>query len=280
MTDVIERLPILPERIEGLAEIAGNLSWSWNRHARALFGAVDRPLWRQYRHNPVALLRHVTSERLEECANDAEFIAAYDIVMGELGREKSRDGTWFAVTYPNAGANPVAYFSAEFGLHNSVPIYSGGLGLLAGDQCKAASDLGLPFVAVGPFYTKGYFDQRLRLDGWQEDCDEQNDPSVTPLVPLRAPTGESHLAIVEADGRKVYVGAWRIMAGRVPIYLLDTDLEENHPDDRQLLHKLYAGGQELRLRQEWILGVGGVRVLRTLGINPGPFTGITATPTP
>jgi starch phosphorylase len=269
MTDINDRFPILPERIEGLAAMAGNLSWSWNRRARSLFGAVDRPLWRQYRHNPVALLRHITSDRLEECAKDPEFVAAYDLVMAELGREKTRDGTWFATTFPEVGPAPVAYFSAEFGLHNSVPIYSGGLGLLAGDQCKAASDLGVPFVAVGPFYTKGYFDQRLRLDGWQEDSDAQNDPANTPLVPLRAPTGENHLAIVEADGRQVYVGAWRIMAGRIPIYLLDTDLDENHPDDRQLLHKLYAGGQELRLRQEWILGVGGVRVLRTLGIHPG-----------
>ena len=269
MNDVADRFPILPERINGLAQIAGNLSWSWNRRARALFGALDQPLWRRSRHNPVALLRQVTSERFEECANDPEFLEAYDLVVAELRRENTREGTWFAATFQEVSAGPVAYFSAEFGLHNSVPIYSGGLGMLAGDQCKAASDLGIPFVAVGPFYTKGYFDQRLRLDGWQEDSDEHFDRVITPLVRLRAPTGELHLAIVEADGRQVYVGAWRIMAGRVPIYLLDTDLAENHPDDRQLLHKLYAGGKELRLRQEWILGVGGVRVLRTLGIDPG-----------
>jgi starch phosphorylase len=149
-----------------------------------------------------------------------------------------------------------------------VPIYSGGLGVLAGDHCKASSDLGVPLVAVGLFYTRGYFDQQLRLDGWQEDSDDRFDPKITPIEPLVSERGESHLATVEADGRTIYVGAWRMAVGRVPIFLLDTDLEENHPDDRQLLHQLYAGGVELRLRQEWILGVGGVRVLRALGIQP------------
>ena len=268
MHEYSDRFPSLPERIEGLADVAMNVSWSWNRRARALFGLVDRPMWRRSRHNPVELLRQVPAERLLSCAIDPEFIAAYDSVLGELARERSREGTWFATTYPGFEPGPVAYFSAEFGLHNSVPIYSGGLGLLAGDHCKAASDLGVPLVAVGLFYTLGYFDQRLRIDGWQEDGDERYDLHATPLVPLRAPTGERYLATLEADGRRVHVGAWRIMAGRIPIYLLDTDLEENHPDDRRLLHQLYAGGPELRLRQEWILGVGGVRVLRKLGIEP------------
>jgi starch phosphorylase len=163
----------------------------------------------------------------------------------------------------------VAYFCAEFGLHNSVPIYSGGLGVLAGDHCKAASDLGVPLVGVGLFYRNGYFDQRLRLDGWQEDSDVEYDITLTPLVPVTGNRQEPFLTVVETSGRPVHVRAWRVMVGRVPLYLLDTNLELNHPDDRALMNKLYAGGPDLRLRQEWILGVGGVRVLRALGINPG-----------
>ncbi|HEY9014380.1 MAG TPA: alpha-glucan family phosphorylase, partial [Gemmatimonadales bacterium] len=153
--------------------------------------------------------------------------------------------------------------------HNSVPIYSGGLGVLAGDHCKAASDLGVPLVGVGLFYRKGYFDQRLTLDGWQEDSDEEYDVSATPLVPVPGPNRQPWLTTVQTSGRPVHVRAWEMKVGRVPIYLLDTNLEANHPDDRGLMNKLYAGGPELRLRQEWILGVGGVRVLRAMGIDPG-----------
>src|SRR5207237_901368 len=157
------------------------------------------------------------------------------------------------------------------GLHASVPIYSGGLGVLAGDQCKAASDLGVPLVGVGLFYTKGYSDQRLRLDGWQEDAEERFDVAATPLERVRGPKGDPCLATVRLSGRPVSVGAWRVMVGRVPILLLDTDLEQNDAADRGLSHRLYAGGPDLRLRQEWILGVGGVRVLRTLGYDPAAW---------
>src|SRR2546422_7673310 len=139
---------------------------------------------------------------------------------------------------------------------------------LAGDQCKAASDLGVPLVGVGLFYTKGYSDQRLRLDGWQEDAEERFAVAATPLEPVRGPKGDPCLATVRLSGRHVSVGAWRVMVGRVPILLLDTDLAQNDPADRGLSHRLYAGGPDLRLRQEWILGVGGVRVLRALGYDP------------
>src|SRR5439155_15463639 len=171
-------------------------------------------------------------------------------------------GTWFATSYPALVERPVAYFCAEFGLHNSVPIYSGGLGVLAGDHCKAASDLGVPLLGVGLFYTKGYTDQRLRLDGWQEDADERVDLTATPLERVLGPGGDRCLATVLMSGRQVRVGVWRIMVGRVPIFLLDTDHEANDPPDRELSHRLYAGGPDMRVRQEWILGVGGVRVLR------------------
>jgi starch phosphorylase len=262
------RIPYLPTRVEGLAELAMNLWWSWSREARILFRSIDEPLWHLTRHNPLELLCRVDPARIAVCASDSDFLRRYDEVMARMGHETTSHDTWFAHAYPNLDGRPVAYFCAEFGLHNSVPIYSGGLGILAGDHCKAASDLGVPLVGVGLFYRKGYFDQRLRLDGWQEDSDVEYDVSLTPLEPVAGQRQQPWLTTVETFGRPVHVRAWRMAVGRVPIYLLDTNLEANHPEDRALMNKLYAGGPELRVRQEWILGVGGVRVLRALGIEP------------
>jgi starch phosphorylase len=261
-------IPYLPARIEGLAPLAKNLWWSWNREARGLFRSIDPPLWGMTRHNPLELLCRVDPERIAACASDSDFLRRYDEVMTRLQHETSSRDTWFTHSYGDLDGRPVAYFCAEFGLHSSVPIYSGGLGVLAGDHCKAASDVGIPLVGVGLMYMKGYFDQRLRLDGWQEDSDDEYDISLTPLEPVSGSQGRPYLTTVETSGRPVHVRAWRMMVGRVPIYLLDTNLELNHPDDRGLMNKLYAGGPELRVRQEWILGVGGVRVLRALGVNP------------
>ena len=262
------RIPYLPARIEGLAAVAMNLWWSWSREARGLFQCIDEPLWRDTRHNPLELLCRVDPARIAACASDSDFLRRYDDVMERMAREADHGDTWFARNYPDLNGRPVAYFCAEFGLHNSVPIYSGGLGVLAGDHCKSASDLGVPLVGVGLFYRKGYFDQRLTLDGWQEDSDVEYDVSATPLVPVAGSIHQPWLTTVETFGRPVHVRAWKMMVGRVPIYLLDTNLEANHPEDRGLMNKLYAGGLELRLRQEWILGVGGVRVLRAMGIDP------------
>src|SRR6266699_3321029 len=261
----------LPERIGGLAGVAANLSWSWNRNARALFRLLDAALWHLTRHNPIELLRRVDAARLAACAADPEFLRLYDAVAAAAARDATCAGTWFAASYPEFVNRPIAYFCAEFGLHASVTIYSGGLGVLAGDQCKAASDLGVPLVGVGLFYTKGYSDQRLRLDGWQEDAEERFDVAATPLQPVRGPKGDPCLATVRLSGRSVSIGAWRVMVGRVPIFLLDTDLAQNDPADRGLSHRLYAGGPDLRLRQEWVLGVGGVRVLRALGYDPAAW---------
>ena len=263
------RIPYLPARIEGLSTVAMNLWWSWSREARGLFESIDKPLWRATRHNPLELLCRVDPARIAACASDSDFLRRYDDVMERMAHEANDGETWFAQNYPDLNGRPVAYFCAEFGLHSSVPIYSGGLGVLAGDHCKAASDLGVPMVGVGLFYRKGYFDQRLTLDGWQEDSDVEYDVSATPLVTVAGSNHQPWLTTVESFGRPVHVRAWRMMVGRVPIYLLDTNLEANHPDDRGLMNKLYAGGPELRLRQEWILGVGGVRVLRAMGIDPG-----------
>ena len=262
------KIRALPAPLEGLATLALNLSWSWNREARALFKTIDDTLWHVRRHNPIRFLNEVDPERLAVVAADEEFVAELARLTTWMAGERTSDQTWFGIRHPDLRERPVAYFCAEFGLHNSVPIYSGGLGILAGDHCKAASDLGVPLVGLGLFYQRGYFDQRIRLDGWQEDGDEEVDPAILPIAPLTGAKGAPYVAVVQTFGRPVYVRAWTLRVGRVPIYLLDTDLEENHPDDRALLKKLYGGGEDLRLRQEWILGVGGVRVLRALGIEP------------
>ncbi|MEO6447158.1 MAG: alpha-glucan family phosphorylase [Gemmatimonadaceae bacterium] len=266
-----DKIPYLPERIEGLGLVATNLAWSWSRDARALFAMVDEPLWHLTRHNPIAILRRVDPERLSVCARDPRFLDLYDRVMKEYYRVQSFDDTWFSDKHADLRDKRVAYFCAEFGLHASVPIYSGGLGVLAGDHCKSSSDLGIPLVGVGLYYTRGYFDQKLRLDGWQEDSDEQFDVANTPLTQVLGPSGESYLTKVCTFGRDIYVSAWRMMVGRVPVYLLDTNLQQNDPTDRDLTSKLYTGGPDVRLRQEWILGVGGVRVLRAVGIQPAAW---------
>lgn len=262
------QIPYLPARIEGLAELATNLAWSWHRDARSLFEQIDEILWHQVRHNPLELLRRADPSRIASCASNPAYLALYDRVITKFREEMGDAPGWFSTEFPDKATVPIAYFCAEFGLHSSVPIYSGGLGVLAGDHCKSASDLHVPLVGIGLFYRKGYFDQQLRLDGWQESSDVQFDIAATPLEQLTSPSGQAWLTVVRTSGRDVRVGAWRMMVGRVPVYLLDTDFKENHPDDRVLVSKLYDGGPTHRLRQEWVLGVGGVRVLRALGIVP------------
>lgn len=271
MPFIREKVPYLPERIEGLGAIASNLSWSWNRNARTLFSLLDETLWHLTRHNPLAMLRRVDPSRLSECARHPEFLDLYDRVLEDFTREQSVHGTWYHEEFRDVGERTIAYFCAEFGLHNSVPIYSGGLGVLAGDHCKASSDLGIPLVGIGLYYQRGYFDQKLRLDGWQEDSDEQFDVANTPLEQVFGPSREPYLTKVSTFGRDIFVAAWRMHVGRVPVYLLDTNLEQNDEADRDLTTKLYTGGPEVRLRQEWILGVGGVRVLRAVGVAPAAW---------
>jgi starch phosphorylase len=261
----------LPPRLVGLTQLAHNVAWSWNREARNLFREIDEARWHRLRHNPIVLLQQVPTARLEALAANPEFCARYDRVMRWLAAERSDEHTWYARTYPELRERPIAYFCAEFGFHDSVPIYSGGLGVLAGDHCKSASDLGVPLVGLGIFYRDGYFDQRIRPDGWQEDSPDTFDLDSVPIHPVPGIGGERYLTTVNTFGRDVHIRVWRMMVGRVAVYLLDSDLEENHVDDRPLLSKLYAGGPALRLRQEWLLGVGGVRVLRALGIAPSAW---------
>jgi starch phosphorylase len=272
MPPLRDTIPALPERLAGLVNLAHNLAWSWHRQARALFRRIDEPLWRASHHNPIAVLRGASRERFEVLARDADFCSHYDAVMAWFAIETNTIAGWFPDHYPDISADrPVAYFCAEFGLHASVPIYSGGLGILAGDHCKSASDLAVPFVGIGLFYKKGYFDQRITPLGWQEDSDAHFDPASTPLVPLAGADDTPWITVLNTFGRAVHIGVWTMKVGRAPLFFLDTDLELNHEDDRTLTSKLYSGGAELRLRQEWILGTGGVRVLRALGITPGAW---------
>jgi starch phosphorylase len=267
MNAALQNIPPLPTPIAGLGQIAMNLAWSWNRDAVELFGRIDRLLWSLYRHDPVRLLQKVDPAELERCAADAEFVAMYERVLGSMTLLESDEGTWFRERYPDAAEGPVAYFCAEFAVHDSIPIYSGGLGILAGDHVKSASDLGIPMVGVGLLYARGYFDQHFDADGWQMHQDEVFDPERMPLTRLHAEEGPG-LASVELEGRTVELGAWEMRVGRTRVYLLDSDLDVNEPEDRDLTAYLYGSGEELRLKQEWILGVGGVRVLTALNIEP------------
>ncbi len=265
------RVTALPPRLEGLQTLAMNLAWSWNREARALFRDIDESLWQKLSHNPLLLLQQVDPIRLADLATDEAFMARFDRQLQWLDAESSSQHTWYTRHFPDLQGKPIAYFCAEFGIHNSVPIYSGGLGVLAGDHVKTASDLGVPLVAVGILYRNGYFDQHIRPDGWQEDSDNRFEISSTPMTPIPGLNGARHLVTVPTFGRDVHIRVWRMNVGRVPVYLLDSDIPENHPDDRPLLSKLYAGGPALRLRQEWLLGVGGVRALRAMGIAPAAW---------
>lgn len=261
----------MPDRIGRLTEFTNNLSWTWHRDARALFRQIDLGLWRRTHHNPVDLLLRVPLERLDDLSRNTAFLERYDAVCETVDRELTNADTWFVRAHPRLARQPIAYFCAEFGLHESVPIYSGGLGVLAGDHCKAASDLGVPLIGVGLLYARGYFDQRVDTDGWQEAGEVNFDAARTPLERIAGPGDRPWLTWIFSSGRKVFVGAWRLRVGRVSLYLLDTDLEENDPQDRELSHQLYAGGVDHRLRQEGLLGIGGVRVLDALDIEPAAW---------
>ncbi|MBI4371225.1 MAG: alpha-glucan family phosphorylase [Elusimicrobia bacterium] len=261
----------LPARLARLKDLAYNLWWSWHPEARVLFKEIDRSLWAEAHHNPVALLRRCAPARLEELAADAGFLQRLDGVIAALDRYLGAKDTWFARAHPEAAGAAVAYFSAEFGVHNSLKIYSGGLGILAGDHCKSASDLGVPLVGVGFMYPQGYVQQRISSDGWQQNVYEQTDWSVAPVRPVLDPLGERLLLSVPLGRGAVSVAVWKVQVGRVPLYLMDTNVEGNAPQDREISGRLYGGDRATRLRQEILLGVGGVRVLRALGLRPRVF---------
>lgn len=260
--------PTLPPRIAGLDTLANNLWWTWQPAARKLFRSLGRTVWLRSRKNATEVLQRIDQERLDAAAIDPLFLREYDAVMAEFEDVLAGGRSWYRDTFHDEAPAEIAYFCAEFGVDTSIPIYSGGLGILAGDHFKEGSDLGVPLIGVGLLYQKGYFRQRLGEHGEQIAIDEPFNPTAMPLERLVGPEGNGSHAILDLAGRDVHLGVWRLGIGRNAIYLVDTDIEPNHPDDRVLSHQLYRGDLETRLRQEVVLGIGGVRVLRSLGVQP------------
>jgi starch phosphorylase len=262
--------PALPDRLSRLPELARDLSWTWNP-AREVFRRLDYTVWRESQHNPVMMLEHVSAARLEQAAADPAFLAIYDAALAARDAARAPGAlarTWW---HQRVGTEPhrvVAYFCAEFALHQSLPIYAGGLGVLAGDHCKEASDLGVPLVGVGFMYPQGYFRQRVSPEGWQQENYEQIDWAHAPIAHAKALDDTECVVLVPLGTRSVLVQVWEVRLGRVRLLLLDTDLEQNAPWDRELSARLYGGGQDTRLQQEIVLGLGGVLALRALGLTP------------
>jgi len=260
--------PALPERIQRLLELASDLWWSWNPTAREVFRQLDYRVWQMTAHNPVQMLRTLSWEHLDRAAQNPAFLSLYDAAIAALDQARGGEGTWWRRRFPELSACSIAYFSAEFALHQSLPIYAGGLGVLAGDHCKEASDLGLPLIGVGFMYPMGYFSQRINPDGWQIELYRKLDYDDVAVERVREADGKPcQIAVPLAHGT-VQVAVWQVQLGRVRLLLLDTDLPENSGWDRELSSRLYGGERETRLRQEIVLGVGGVRALRMLGHNP------------
>lgn len=260
--------PHIPRRLQDLPRIAHNLHWSWDHDAIELFRRLDpeRLLWERCYANPVRMLGVLPQERLEALAADEAFLAHLDRVGNRL-TEYLAHPTWFGRSHPGSRLR-VAYFCAEFGLVEGLRLYSGGLGILAGDHLKAASELGLPLVGVGLLYRRGYFRQHLDPDGWQQESYPEADYQALPLALERGPDGRPIRIEVEYPGRSVWAQVWRAQVGRLPLFLLDSDLEENAAEDRATTSFLYGGDRDLRIRQEILLGVGGIRALLALGIEP------------
>lgn len=283
--------PNLPPTLAPLLEIAKNLWWTWNIDAIYLFQDMDRELWNRTGHNPIAMLGMIEQAKIEELARDDFFLTRMQEVYQELQRYLSSQ-TWFKNRIDTANAsikgyfsyepslsddytmsgskikNVIAYFSAEFGIHESLPLYSGGLGILAGDHIKSSSDLGLPLVGVGLLYKHGYFRQYLNPDGWQMETYPKNDFYNMPISRILNEKGEPLLVEIELDNRSVFVQAWSMLVGRVEIIMLDTDVPQNAPNDRKITSYLYGGGLETRLQQEIVLGMGGIQMLNAIGKCP------------
>lgn len=269
---IIRAVPLatsLPKRIERLNDLAYNIWWSWNPEAVSLFAKIDPVLWNVDLHDPVAFLQNVSRASLNQVANDKQYLAIYDHVIEEFATYMKAEDTWYQKNYPDLDPkNSIAYLSFEFGLHESIPAYAGGLGILAGDHLKEASDMGLPLAAIGFIYNQGYFVQKITEDGWQETSNFYLDFSKLPMIPLLDENGKNITITVPLPGRDIVARVWEIQVGRIPLYLLDTNVEENSSFDQQLTAKLYTSDLETRITQEILLGVGGVHVMRRLGYDP------------
>ena len=261
--------PQLPKRIGKLSEIANNLWWSWNTEFLRLFKIIDRDLWETCEKNPVKFLKRVSQDRLEAVVENTDFLREYDRLAKEFDDYVTSKNTWFSNKYPENKKDLIAYFSAEYGLDQTISIYSGGLGILSGDHLKSASDLGIPLVAVGLLYKNGYFHQKINENGEQETEYNNIELSNLPINPVKDENGEELKIYVKFEKRKVYLKVWQINVGRIKLYLLDSDIDENTPKDREVTLHLYGGDQEMRIKQEIILGMGGTNLLtRALGLNP------------
>ncbi len=261
--------PALPPRLEPLRRIAYNLWWAWNHDAIELFRRLDSDLWETTGHNPVLMLGSINQAQLEAAAHDEAFLAHLERVAADLETYLSGEGSWFRRTYGKADSLSVAYFSAEFGLTECLSIFAGGLGVLAGDHLKSASDLGVPLVGVGLLYQQGYFKQYLNESGWQQEAYHDNDFHNLPVQLLRRPDGNPLLVNLDLPGRTVYAQLWQAHVGRVSLILLDTNVPANpDPQDRDITDQLYGGDSDMRIRQEIVLGIGGYRALEALGLEP------------
>ena len=261
-------IPELPDEIQRLSELAYNLYFSWSPDARQLFREIDPILWKQLKFNPVKFLQEVQQKRLEKFAKDPEYLSLFKKVMVQFDQYMREEKTWFLETFPEYKNHTVAYFSAEFGFHESLPIYSGGLGVLSGDHLKSASDLGLPLVGVSLFYYETYFTQQIDAHGNQVANYIPMNPQSLPLEPVLTKNGSPLFIEVQIASRQVRVRVWKVQVGRIVAYLLDSNVPENNPADRTLTARLYGGDQEMRISQEIILGMGGVKALEAIGIEP------------
>ena len=262
--------PSLPPQLAALTRLAGNLWFAWNPEAVELFQRIDAGLWSRVSHNPLMLLNQISQERLEGLAKDSGFVAQLERVVGLMDAYlKATDCPFLAGRAPDNFK--IAYFSAEYGLADCLPVYSGGLGMLSGDHLKSASNLNLPLVAVGLAYRQGYFNQYLNPDGWQQEEYHANDFWNMPMTLVRDAQGQEVTVSVDIEGRPLVARLWQVNVGRVCLYLMDANIEQNPDDLRAITHQLYGGDTEMRIRQEILLGIGGVRALKALGLAPNVF---------
>ena len=254
---------------ERLRALAQNLWWAWHPEVISLFMDLDPHLWRQVGHNPISFMNQITRETVEERASELVLHSRINHAFRRLQEYTGNDKTWGAIHCGNLVGRPIVYFSAEFGLHESLPIYSGGLGILAGDHLKSASDLGIPLIGIGLLYKQGYFNQRLNKDAWQEEEYTNLDVNNSPLQAVKDSDGQPLMVRIVTRSNPLHALVWQLQVGRVRLLLLDSDVDSNTPEDRELTSRLYGGDNRLRIRQELLLGIGGARALQALHITPG-----------
>ncbi|HLA68529.1 MAG TPA: alpha-glucan family phosphorylase [Bacteroidota bacterium] len=263
--------PSIPPGLECLLELAHNLAWVWDTDLMELFIRLDPDIWEQTQHNPVRLLGTIKQERLNSAARDEAYLAQVERGYEKFKKYREASSCWFKKTYGEIFKTHVAYFSAEFGLTECLPNYSGGLGILSGDHLKAASDLGIPLVGVGLLYQQGYFRQYLNVDGFQQERYPENDFYTLPIELQRDQNGKPITVSCELPGRSVTAQLWLVRVGRAPLYLLDANIPQNSRQDQKITDQLYGGDREMRMMQEVLLGIGGYRALKALGLDPGVY---------